>query len=149
LQRISQQDYRRLQLGNLIERADSSARQQYADELEELNQNGVVLRTEVGDDAYDNYLFASGQSNRVKVTSVLSGSPAEMIGLQSEDIILTYNDQRIMRWRDIRSATLQGEIGSYIDIEILQDGSRMNFSIPIGTLGVQLAGVQLEPQNQP
>ncbi len=72
-----------------------------------------------------------------------------MIGLQSEDIILTYNDQRIMRWRDIRSATLQGEIGSYIDIEILQDGSRMNFSIPIGTLGVQLAGVQLEPQNQP
>jgi serine protease Do len=95
------------------------------------------------------YLYTSGQSNRVKVTSVLSGSPAETIGLQSEDVILAYDGQRIMRWRDIRSATLQGDIGNYVDIEVLRDGSRLNFTVPTGTLGVQLAGVQQEPENQP
>lgn len=145
LQRISQQQYRRLQLNNLIERADDSDRQQYTQELSELSQNRILLRSELGDDAYDQYLFASGQDNRVKVLSVMSGSPAETYGFQSEDIILSYNEQKILSWRDLRKATLQGEIGSYTNVEILRDGSRMNFSVPRGTLGVQLAAVQLQP----
>ena len=76
----------------------------------------------------------------------MSGSPAEIYGFQSEDIILSYDDQKILNWRDIRKATLQGEIGSYTNVEILRDGSRMNFTVPRGTLGVQLASVQLPPE---
>jgi len=146
LQRISQQEYRRLQLNNLLERADDAAKQQYTQELKELSQNRIQLRSELGDDAYDQYLFASGRDNRVKVLSVMSGSPAETYGFQSEDIILSYDEQKILSWRDLRKATLQGEIGSYTNVEILRDGSRMNFTVPRGTLGVQLAAVQLQPQ---
>ena len=146
LQRISQQEYRRLQLNNLIERADDVDRQQYTQELRELSQNRILLRSELGDDAYDQYLFASGRDNRVKVLSVMSGSPAETYGFQSEDIILSYDEQKILNWRDLRKATLQGEIGSYTNVEILRDGSRMNFTVPRGTLGVQLAAVQLQPR---
>ena len=140
LQRISEQEYQRLQLNNLMERADQSSRQRYAEELKALGRNKIDLRSELGDDAYDHYLYASGRDNRVKVLSVMSGSPAESYGFQSEDIILFYDDQKILNWRDIRKATLQGEIG------ILRDGSRMNFTVPRGTLGVQLAAVQLSPQ---
>lgn len=146
LQRISQQEYRRLQLNNLIQRADDADRQQYTQELRELSQNRILLRSELGDDAYDQYLFASGLDNRVKVLSVMSGSPAETYGFQSEDIILSYDEQKILNWRDLRKATLQGEIDSYTNVEILRDGSRMNFTVPRGTLGVQLAAVQLQPR---
>lgn len=145
LRRISQQDYRRLELQNLMQRSDSSARRQYSKELRELNQNKISLRSELGDDAYDQYLFSSGQNNRVEVSSVMSGSPAESSGFETGDVILYYDDQKILNWPDIRKATIQGEIGSYTSVEIMRDGTRMSLMVPRGTLGVQLDPTQLDP----
>lgn len=145
LRRISQQDYRRLELQNLIRHADPATRREYRNELRELNKNKLSLRSEVGDDSYDRYLFVSGRNNRVKVRSVMTGSPAESSGLLADDVIISYNDKKIFSWPDIRAATMQAEIGSYINIEIQRDGSIMNMTIPGGTLGVQLDALQLEP----
>lgn len=145
LRRISQQDYRRLELQNLIRHADPATRREYRYELRELNKNKLSLRSEIGEDSYDRYLFVSGRNNRVKVRSVMTGSPAESSGLLADDVILSYNDQKILSWPDIRAATMQAEIGSYINIEILRDGNVMNMTIPGGTLGVQLDALQVEP----
>jgi C-terminal processing protease CtpA/Prc len=145
LRRISQQDYRRLELQNLIRHADPATRREYRNELRELNKNKLSLRSEIGEDSYDRYLFVSGRNNRVKVRSVMTGSPAESSGLLADDVILSYNDQKILSWPDIRAATMQAEIGSYINIEILRDGTVMNMTIPGGTLGVQLDALQVEP----
>lgn len=144
LRRISQQEFKRLELQNLIRRGGSSS-QQYRKELRELNRNKISLRSELGDDTYDQYLFESGQNNRVKVTSVMAESPAELSGFEKDDVIIFYDDQKILSWPDIRSATAQGEIGSYTSVEILRDGARMSLMVPRGTLGVQLDAIQLDP----
>jgi len=146
LRRMSEQDFRRLELQNLIQRSSPAQRRQYGKELRELNSNKISLRSEMGNDSYDQYLFISGQNNRVKVSSVMAGSPAESSGLQAEDIILSYDNKKILNWTDIRSATIEGEIGSYTSVEVLRDGEQMSLMVPRGTLGVQLDATQIDPQ---
>ena len=145
LRRMSQEDFRRLELQNLIQRSDASARREYRKELRELNANKISLRSELGDDDYDKYLFVSGQNNRVKVRSVMAGSPAESSGFQNDDVILYYDNKKILSWPDIRAATIEGDIGSYTSVEILRDGQQMSLMVPRGTLGVQLDATQIEP----
>jgi len=147
LRRISQQSFRRLELQNLIRRSKGSEAMQYRNELRELNQNRISLRSELGDDTYDRYLYTSGQNNRVQVSSVMAGSPAESSGLANNDIILSYDNQKILNWSDIRRATLNGDIGSYTNVDILRHGERMTLMVPRGTLGVELNPVQIDPKN--
>ena len=145
LRRMSQQEYQRLELQNNIRRNQGAASNTYRQQLRELNQNKISLRSELGDEAYDKYLFASQQSNRVKISSVMAGSPAESSGFESNDIILSYDDEKILKWADIRRVTLEGDIGSYANVNILRNGEYMSLMVPRGTLGVQLEPVQLNP----
>ena len=148
LRRISQQAFRRLELQNLIQRNASLDARQYREELRELNQNRISLRTELGDDIYDHYLAASGQNNRVKVTSVMAESPAELNGIQTGDVILYYDDQKIFATSDLRKASLGGEIGSYTNVVISRDAMRMSLIMPRGILGVQLEAIQTDPASE-
>jgi len=145
LRRMGQQEFRSLELKNLMQRSAPADRQRYAAELRQLRQKKVTLRSELGDDAYDRYLFASGQTNRVKVSSVMAGSPAEINGIRKDDVILNYGDRKILATSDLSKATLEGDIGSYINVEVLRDGARMSLLLPRGTLGVQLEAVRLDP----
>jgi len=145
LRRISQQEFRRLELQNLIRRNTSSGARQYRNELRELNKNKVTLRSELGDEEYDQYLVVSGKNNRVKVSSVMADSPAELNGVLQDDVILYYDDQKILNSSDIRKATLEGDIGTLTNVEILRDGMRMSLIVPRGTLGVRLEEIQLSP----
>jgi hypothetical protein len=148
LRRISQQEYRRLELQNLIQRNAASDIGKYRDEIRELNNSKISLRYELGDDAYDQYLMVSGQNNRMKVTSVMAESPAELNGIQKDDVILYYDDQKIFKLSDLREATLDGEIGYYTNIVIFRDGMPMSLIVPRGTLGVQLEAIQLDPARE-
>ncbi|HHH43480.1 MAG TPA: PDZ domain-containing protein [Gammaproteobacteria bacterium] len=145
LRRIGRQEFRSLELRNLMQRSAPADRQRYAAELRELRQKKVTLRSELGDDAYDRYLFASGQDNRVKASSVMAGSPAEINGIHKDDVVLYYGDRKILTASDLSKATLEGDIGSYINVEVLRDGARMSLLLPRGTLGVQLEAVRLDP----
>ncbi|MEH6592252.1 MAG: PDZ domain-containing protein [Halioglobus sp.] len=145
LRRISQQQFRRMELTNLIRSTRSPERQIYAAELRELSQNNMSLRTELGDDVYDQYLFESGESNRVSVDSVMAGSPAETHGMQPGDVIQYYNDIKIIEVSDLQKAALTGDAGSYSNIEILRDGNLMNLMLPQGTIGVQLQPTRIDP----
>jgi C-terminal processing protease CtpA/Prc len=145
MRRISQQEFRRMELINLIQRKASPDARQYRDELREIKQNRITLRSELGDDEYDQYLNVTGQNNRVKVSSVMAGSPAESNGIQKDDVIVYYGGQKILNSTDIRNATLEGDIGSSTNVEIIRDGSRMSLMVPRGTLGVQLEAIQLDP----
>ncbi len=146
LRRISQQDFRRLELQNLIQRSNPTQRRQYSQELREINRNKISLRKEMGDENYDQYLYTSGQNNRVKVRSVMAGSPAESSGFEAGDIILSYDNKKILAWPDIRAATIEGEIGSYTSVEVLRDGEQISLTVPRGTLGVQLDPAKLNPK---
>ena len=145
LRRISQQQFRTLELRNLMRGAKSSDRQQYAEELRELNENRISVRSELGDERYDEYLIASGKNNRLKVSSVMAGSPAEAHGVENNDVFLYYDDRKIIDGNDLRSAALGGDRDGFANIEILRDGNRMNLVVPHGTLGVQFEAIQINP----
>ena len=58
------------------------------------NVNAGFLRID-NDDEYDRMLYASGKQNRVVLSHVLHGSPAQNAGLETGDVVLSYDDVRI------------------------------------------------------
>ncbi|MGD2160887.1 MAG: PDZ domain-containing protein [Gammaproteobacteria bacterium] len=117
----------------------------YQRELNALMVENVVLRDEIGDDAYDRYLFATGQRNRVKIASVMMGSPAEQAGLKTGDMILSYNDRQMFDWNELQDATTKGERGEYVNVTVMRNGQLMNIWLPRGPLGVRLGTVRVRP----
>jgi hypothetical protein len=144
LRRISQQQYRSMELQNLIRGKNLEGRQQYREELRELGEQKISLRSELGDDTYDLYLIASGGSNRVKISSVMAGSPAESNGFQLDDVILYYGDKRIIELNDLQKAAWGGDSASSVNVEILRAEQRMSLTVPGGTMGVRLEPIQLD-----
>ena len=145
LRRISQQQFRSLELRNLMRTQDPSDRQQHADELSELDANRISLRSELGDEKYDEYLAVSGRNNRVRVRSVMAGSPAEANGVQPGDVILYYDDHKILGGNDLRRAALAGATGDFANVEVLRDDDRITLTVPYGTLGVEMEEIQIDP----
>jgi len=135
----------------LLELRDQAIREgylgssRYASEYRALQQQDVSLREEVGDSAYDRYLYASGQANRVKIDSVMMGSPAEEAGIRAGDVILNYDDTQMFDWSELREATTRGERGDYVNVTVLREGQRLNLWLPRGPLGVRLGALRLEP----
>jgi len=119
--------------------------QRYYDELAEINKQDVSLREELGDERYDEYLFTSKQNNRIRISSVMLGSAAEQAGIQKGDIVLSYNNNRMFSWQELKDATSKGQLGEYVSISIYRNGEIYSFSVPRGPLGMQLGATRLEP----
>jgi hypothetical protein len=138
-------DLKKLELRDRATREQYLGTNRYNRELNALTAEDVSLREELGDTAYDKYLYASGQNNRVRVTSVMNGSQAEIAGVQNGDIILSYDDQNLFDWSELQQATTQGERGEYVNVNIERDGQTLNLWVPRGPLGVRLGAARLEP----
>lgn len=95
------------------------------------------LRSELGDDAYDRYLYASGRPNRVRVQRVMQGSAAALAGISEGDVLLSYDGERLYRFDDLRSASYQGEPGETVLLEVRrEDGTVSQMVIPRGPMGI-------------
>ncbi|MEN8177821.1 MAG: PDZ domain-containing protein [Pseudomonadota bacterium] len=138
-------DMQQLELRDQAIRDGTFGKQEYFKALRELNGTVPALRSEIGDDAYDRYLYTLGQSNRVIVTSVIPGSPAEQAGVQGGDLILAYDDKRLFNWSELRSATSEGELGEYISINIQRNSTRISLLMPRGPLGVRMGNKRVNP----
>ena len=138
-------ELKRLALQDLATRDNYLNTQRYYDELSEINEQDVTLREELGDQQYDEYLFASKQNNRIRIASVMLGSAAEQVGIKKGDVVLSYNDTRMFTWQELKDATSEGQLGEYVSISIYRDGAIYSFSVPRGPLGTQLGSTRLEP----
>lgn len=147
IRRKSELEYQQLELRDRAIRENYINTPRYFQQLRELNANATSLRDDIGSEAYDRYLYASGQNNRVVVSSVMSSSPAEQSGLQKGDIILRYDNEKIFNWNEIRQATGQGNRNEYITVDIIRDGQLMNMVLPRGPLGVKLDSTRSNPDN--
>jgi membrane-associated protease RseP (regulator of RpoE activity) len=107
----------------------------------------VLLRDELGDAAYARYLEAQGQPTSVRVSQVLSGSPAKSAGLQPGDQLVSYNGARIFNVGDLRNLTMQGEPGEDVVIEVERDGVRMQLTVPRGPIGITGSGANVRGLN--
>ena len=138
-------ELKRLELSDRAKRENYTDTQRYYDELKIINQQDVSLREELGDDDYDEYLFNSKQNNRIKISSVMLGSAAEQAGIESGDIVLSYDNNRMFSWRELKDATTEGQLGEYVTISVYRDSEIYSFSVPRGPLGLQLAATRLKP----
>ena len=99
------------------------------------------LRESLGDDAYDRYLYASGRTNRVQLRRVLPGSAAEQAGLTNRDVVLSYADQRVFSFEDLRRLSYEGEIGEQVLLEVQRsDGSVSQVVMSRGPMGISGGG---------
>lgn len=143
--RIEQQEMQQLYLQNKARREGWYGTQRYFEESRNLSSNSNIYREELGDDRYDRYLYESGQNNRVLVQSVISGSPAEQVGLIEGDVIYRYGDKRIFGWNDLTSATAEGDPSQVIRIEIKRKDQSLEFYVKRGPLGIRLGSDRVNP----
>jgi hypothetical protein len=130
---------------------DQATREQWQDsprfaaEMAAIDAQRTPLRNEIGDDAYDRYLFALGQANRVRVDEVLTQSPAEQAGLQAGDLIVRYGEARLFTPGELVDQTRSGTAGEAVQLEIIRNGERLQVNVPRGPLGLRVAGAQGAP----
>ncbi len=120
-------------------------RQKYREEFQALNDEEDALKDRLGDSAYDAYLYASGQSNRVAVSSVLATAPAGAAGIQPGDHILRYDNQRIYSGFELRQATTGGNASDSVPVEVERDGEILEFYLIRGPLGIRMNSVSVAP----
>jgi len=111
----------------------------------ELDRIGQALRTELGDEAYDQMLYATQQSNRAVVQSVIGGSVAERAGLQPGDEVISYASERIFAPQELSRLTTQGVRGESIRVTFDRGGQRISAVVPRGPLGVRLTARRSPP----
>jgi C-terminal processing protease CtpA/Prc len=138
-------ELKRLELQDRATREGYLNTQQYFDELEAINSNDFSLREELGDQRYDEYLYDSKQNNRIRISSVMLGSATEQAGIQSGDVVLSYDNVRMFSWQELKDATAQGQLGEYVSISIYRGGQIFSFTVPRGPLGIELGATRLEP----
>ena len=100
------------------------------------NSTSSVLREELGDEDYARYLSANGRPTSVGVSSVIGSSPAQTAGLQAGDEITRYDGERVFSMTDITNATMAGEPGQNVVIDVVREGINIQIVMPRGPLGI-------------
>lgn len=147
LWRQSELDLERLELQDLALREGWYRTSRYFDALRELNADAVDLRGEIGDEAFDRYLYGTGEANRVKVNSVIQGSAAEVSGLLPGDVIEYYGDRPILNFSDLRSASSEGVRNESVPLLIKRGNRYIEAFILRGPLGVRLEAISSPPSS--
>ena len=148
-QRVNEVELDRLYLRDQATREGWLNTPRYNQAMREVNGDLTALRDDVGDDAYDRYLFAAGQVNRVVVGSVIAGSSAEDSGIKPGDTVLRYDDQRVFSTNELQSATTEGVAGDTVAVTVLRGGQRLRLYLPRGPLGVRLFTERRHPEALP
>lgn len=121
----------------------------YYQEISKLSNDMDPIRRELGDDAFDRYLFATGRPNRIRVGRVIETSPAEQAGLRPGDVIVSYAGERVFSTQQLTSLRSGGERGLPVSLEITRDGIPMQITLPRGPMGVQTQADLVNPVTPP
>ncbi|MFP6808213.1 MAG: PDZ domain-containing protein [Pseudomonadales bacterium] len=141
----SEIELKRLELRDHAIREGYLRTERFRDEMMKIRAEETSLQEELGHEYYDRYLYISGQSNRIGVSSVMIGSAAEQSGINQGDLIVRYDDQPVFNGRDLQQASSSGERGELATVTLLRDGRQLSISLPRGPLGVRLQPVSVDP----
>lgn len=131
----AQAEMRQIEVDDRARREGWINTQRYFAEANRLQTGGDTVRKELGDDAYDRYLYAANRSNRIAVTSVIPTSPAERAGFQAGDRILTYGGERIFTPQQMIDLRSSGELGAPVTVEVMRNGQLVQITMPRGRWG--------------
>jgi len=96
----------------------------------------ATLRAELGDQDYERFLTAQGRSTTVNIMGVLASSPAERVGLQPGDEIVSYDGKRVFDAQELNELTLGGTSGESVVVDVRRGGQSLQLVLPRGPLGV-------------
>jgi len=111
----------------------------------ELTRLRAETRDELGDDAFDAMLYATGQKNRVILKDLLETSPGWEAGLRPGDEVISYDGERVFAPYQLRMYTRRGDPAALAEVRVLRDGELVRVFLPYGPLGAQLAFSQAPP----
>ncbi len=135
----------RLELFDQAEREGWIDSEQFSLRLNELDEQRLDLRDELGDEQYDRYLFEAGRNNRVIIESIIPGSAAELAGLQARDMVITYAQGRVFSTSDLQQATRAGVRGEMVAMQVERQGQTLFFEVARGPLGITLRAERQGP----
>jgi hypothetical protein len=135
----------RLQLRDRAIREGWQDNLEYSERMHELSDPMRGLREEFGDQAYDLYLYSSGYPNRIQVREVFTGSAADLAGIKSGDIIVSYASSAMFSMTELRKATTEGVAGDTVLMEAVRSQQPYSTSLPRGPLGISMSMTRVEP----
>lgn len=145
IRRQARKDMARLDLQDRASREGWLRSDRYFEALEELDGGDFDIRAEIGDEAYDRFLFSIGESNRIQVSSVIPGSQAEKSGLMPGDVIERYDGRRLFAPGELRSATTQGMRDEFVAVQVRRGDGLIDTWLQRGPLGVRIGGARAAP----
>ena len=135
----------------MLELRDSAIRdgwnetEEFTERMHEMSDPTRGLREEFGDEVYDEYLYASGRANRIRVREVYNGSAAADAGIRAGDILTGYASNRIFSMSELRQATVEGIAGENVLVEVVRDGIPITTTISRGPMGISMSTTRLKP----
>lgn len=144
-QRIDRNRLQMLELRNTAIRDGWSDTEEYTERINELSNATRGLREEFGDEVFDEYLYASGRPNRVRINEVYQGSAAANAGLQPGDILVGYGSSRIFSMSALRQSTVEGTVGESVLVELIRDGQPITTTITRGPMGISMTTTRVKP----
>ena len=99
----------------------------------------------MGEEGWDQLLYASGQPNRVQVREVLEDSTADAAGMLPGDVILRYGERAVFKIEWLQAATAHGVPGTPVSVEVMRDGEVLYLEVERGPLGTLIRNVQQVP----
>jgi hypothetical protein len=128
-ERWEQYELAKLEIDDLALRGGWSGRPRHRRQLRALDAG---LRTNLGEDGYDAFLYATGRENRLVVEKLLSASKATASGLQPGDVVWSYDGARIFHAHELARIAAAGQPGEYVRMQVLRDGRRISLGLERG-----------------
>lgn len=144
-QRSDQWSLQRLELIDQASREGWRRSDEFDERLDELREERPDVRSELGDSDYDQYLYVSGESNRVQIANIIDGSAAQLAGMETGDLLRSYANERVFSSRELQQATREGSRGELVPVIVERDGQFVNLELARGPMGVTLSGLRVEP----
>ncbi len=131
-ERWEQYELAKLEIDDRALRGGWSGRPRHRKQLRALD---FRLRSELGEDGYDAFLFATGRENRLVVGKLLPASSASAGGLQPGDVVWSYDGARIFHAHELAGIAAAGRPGEYVRMQVLRDGQRISLGMERGPVG--------------
>lgn len=80
---------------------------------------------------YRRYFSNNNITSGVIIVDIEDGSPADVAGLESEDIIIEINGQSVSNVAYLRYELYKCEVNETISVKVLRDGEEKNFSVDL------------------
>ena len=77
-----------------------------------------------------------GQPTSVAIRNVLESSPAQAVGLQSGDEIVSYDGQRVYNIIELNRLTQSANDTGYVTVEVRRNGRVITVTLPNGPIGI-------------